>query len=169
VRRAKLVFLAPRDLNSFDWTKGFPNAMSVGGFDCLIGNPPWVSLTGRFAIDICSEDEKRYFITTYRGNTHMPNKYEYFVSQGAGLVKIGTAETLVFVIERGPPRTATRSLCFGYIVPEETFIIIDGLRDRRGVPKPLFTPSRASRVFRINDGFQSRDATECPWARLSAP
>ena len=28
-------------LNAFDWTVGFPAAMKSGGFQCVIGNPPW--------------------------------------------------------------------------------------------------------------------------------
>ena len=32
-------------VNPFDWNQGFPNAMKVGGFDCVIGNPPYLKLT----------------------------------------------------------------------------------------------------------------------------
>ena len=30
-----------RRVNPFDWKQGFPEAMKAGGFDCVIGNPPW--------------------------------------------------------------------------------------------------------------------------------
>jgi len=29
-------------VNPFDWNAGFPEAMKAGGFDCVIGNPPYV-------------------------------------------------------------------------------------------------------------------------------
>ncbi|MGH7950133.1 MAG: Eco57I restriction-modification methylase domain-containing protein, partial [Candidatus Binataceae bacterium] len=29
-------------VNSFDWEQGFPDAMKAGGFDCIIGNPPYI-------------------------------------------------------------------------------------------------------------------------------
>src|SRR5574340_670749 len=29
-------------INAFDWGQGFPAAMAAGGFDCIIGNPPWL-------------------------------------------------------------------------------------------------------------------------------
>jgi adenine-specific DNA-methyltransferase len=29
-------------INPFDWRKGFPDAMQAGGFDCIIGNPPYL-------------------------------------------------------------------------------------------------------------------------------
>ena len=28
-------------INPFDWKQGFPDAMNAGGFDCVIGNPPY--------------------------------------------------------------------------------------------------------------------------------
>ena len=28
-------------VNPFDWARGFPDAMKAGGFDCVIGNPPY--------------------------------------------------------------------------------------------------------------------------------
>ena len=28
-------------VNPFDWKQGFPDAMKAGGFDCIIGNPPY--------------------------------------------------------------------------------------------------------------------------------
>jgi len=85
-------------VNPFDWKQGFPDAMKAGGFDCIIGNPPWVSLTGRFGNDICTKQEMKYLITAYHGNTYMPNMYEYFISKGTILVKNGGR--------------------FGYIVPD---------------------------------------------------
>jgi hypothetical protein len=31
-------------VNPFDWSRGFPDAMKAGGFDCVIGNPPYVRI-----------------------------------------------------------------------------------------------------------------------------
>ena len=32
-------------VNAFDWRQGFPDAMAAGGFDCVIGNPPYLFIT----------------------------------------------------------------------------------------------------------------------------
>ncbi|TGL97887.1 Eco57I restriction-modification methylase domain-containing protein [Leptospira jelokensis] len=32
-----------RKVNTFDWEKEFPEIFRSGGFDCVIGNPPWIS------------------------------------------------------------------------------------------------------------------------------
>ena len=34
-------------VNPFDWKRGFPDAVNAGGFDCVIGNPPW-SMAGYY-------------------------------------------------------------------------------------------------------------------------
>lgn len=47
---------AMRKVNVFDWEKEFPAIFERGGFDCVIGNPPWVSSK---SIDISF---KNYFL-----------------------------------------------------------------------------------------------------------
>jgi hypothetical protein len=46
-------------VNPFDWKQAFPEAMQVGGFDCVIGNPPYLFITE------LAEFEKRYFFKRY--------------------------------------------------------------------------------------------------------
>ena len=58
----------------------------VSGFDCVIGNPPWVSLNGKFGNDILNPQAQQYLISKYHGNTYMPNLYEYFVHKGLELI-----------------------------------------------------------------------------------
>jgi hypothetical protein len=31
-------------VNPFDWKQRFPDAMKAGGFDCIIGNPPYIRI-----------------------------------------------------------------------------------------------------------------------------
>ncbi len=58
------------------------------GFDCIIGNPPWVSLSGKFGNDILNEQGQQYLTNKYKGNTYMPNLYEYFVHKGLDLINL---------------------------------------------------------------------------------
>lgn len=76
-------------VRAFDWPIQFSDIMKKGGFDAVLGNPPWISLSGRFGSDICSAEEIQYLVTRYQGNTYMPNMYEYFVNQGMNIVKQG--------------------------------------------------------------------------------
>ncbi|MBC8458461.1 MAG: N-6 DNA methylase, partial [Deltaproteobacteria bacterium] len=85
-------------INAFDWQAEFPEIMSAGGFDAVIGNPPWISLTGKFGTGIYPKSEIKYLIHKFAGNTYMPNMYEYFVAKGINLLAF--------------------SGYFGYIVPD---------------------------------------------------
>ncbi len=44
----------------FNWEQKFGDIMAEGGFDVVIGNPPWVALTGTRSKDV-SKDEVPYF------------------------------------------------------------------------------------------------------------
>ena len=87
-----------RKVNVFDWDKQFPEIFGKGrkkttedtentegeksGFDVVIGNPPWVSLTGKFGNDFLTDNEFKYLSKRYNANTYMPNLYEYFIWKG---------------------------------------------------------------------------------------
>ena len=61
--------MMPEDLvrvHAFDWPVQFASIIKTGGFDAVIGNPPWVSLTGKFGNDICSSDEIAYLTNRYK-------------------------------------------------------------------------------------------------------
>ena len=74
-------------INVFDWTDEFPFLASEKGFSVIIGNPPWVSLTGKFRNEIYSKAERAYLMARYKGNSYMPNMYEYFIARGLELLR----------------------------------------------------------------------------------
>ncbi len=70
-----------RRVNVFDWNdevKGFGGIMSGGGFDCVIGNPPYGMITER--------DNKVYFEEQYETPEGRFDKYELFIELGVKLV-----------------------------------------------------------------------------------
>jgi type I restriction-modification system DNA methylase subunit len=58
-----------------------------GGFDVVLGNPPWISLSGKFGNEFLPKTAQEYLIRKYEGNTYMPNMYEYFVRKGLTLTR----------------------------------------------------------------------------------
>ena len=75
-------------VNWFDWEKEFADILKAGGFDVIVGNPPWVSLSGKFGNDIYSQSEIDYLQNTFTmANTSMPNLYEYFLYKGFNLLR----------------------------------------------------------------------------------
>ncbi len=68
-------------VNAFDWKTEFPEAMAAGGFDAVIGNPPYVrqeTLGAEF-----KTHAQRVF-KTYHG---IADLYVYFIEKGFSLVK----------------------------------------------------------------------------------
>lgn len=77
----------PDDLkrvNAFDWQQGFPAAMEAGGFDCIIGNPPYIRIQAikewaPLEADICRD---RYDA----GKAGNYDIYVVFIEQGLRLL-----------------------------------------------------------------------------------
>lgn len=68
-----------RKVNPFDWEKEFPKIMENGGFDVVIGNPPYVRQEGL-------GDLKEYFQRKYTVYHGMADLYAYFIEKGVSLL-----------------------------------------------------------------------------------
>jgi hypothetical protein len=66
-------------INPFDWKQGFPDAMRAGGFDCIIGNPPY---GGQL-----SEGETVYLQAVFGRATRTCDRYELFLVQASKLLR----------------------------------------------------------------------------------
>lgn len=66
-------------INAFDWRTEFHEIMKAGGFDAVIGNPPYVrqELLGEW---------KSYFIKHYRTYHGVADLYVYFIEKGLSLL-----------------------------------------------------------------------------------
>lgn len=73
-------------VNVFDWKAAFPEVFKQGGFDCVIGNPPWVSLKGKFGNDILHEEAIKYLGRRFSGDTYRPNLFELFIRVSLELI-----------------------------------------------------------------------------------
>ena len=69
-------------INVFDWEKEFPDIMKAGGFDVVIGNPPYVrqELLGNL---------KEYFQKHYKVYHGVADLYAYFIERGITLLREG--------------------------------------------------------------------------------
>jgi len=66
-------------INVFDWNAAFPKIMKSGGFDAVIGNPPYVrqEMLG---------DMKDYFSKHYRAYHGVADLYAYFIEKSLSLL-----------------------------------------------------------------------------------
>ena len=69
-------------INCFDWEDEFRNIFKGGGFDVVIGNPPYV-----FTRELLSENEKIYFYNKYNNTQFKLNTYILFIEKGFKLLK----------------------------------------------------------------------------------
>lgn len=66
-------------VNVFDWKEGFPNAMKNGGFDAVIGNPPYGYMI--------AQPEQEYFSATYPNQDYQKDLYLLFLERcNTGLI-----------------------------------------------------------------------------------
>jgi type I restriction-modification system DNA methylase subunit len=68
-------------INVFDWNAEFPEIMKAGGFDAVIGNPPYGALFG--------DAEKAYIQKKFQSYKYRYDSYIYFIEKALGLAKKG--------------------------------------------------------------------------------
>jgi type I restriction-modification system DNA methylase subunit len=61
-------------VNPFDWKAAFPEAMAAGGFDAVIGNPPYIRMEG-------FKELKSYLKATYASHDERSDMYAYFIER----------------------------------------------------------------------------------------
>lgn len=74
---------SPKGMSVFSWKRSFPAvfARENPGFDCMLGNPPWISFSGRHAHPI-SKQEKELYQSLYSGFFGWLALHSLFVEQG---------------------------------------------------------------------------------------
>jgi type I restriction-modification system DNA methylase subunit len=68
-------------INPFDWKDEFPEAFKAGGFDAVVGNPPYVRQE-------TLGDIKDYFQKHYQTYHGIADLYTYFIEKGVNLLKV---------------------------------------------------------------------------------
>ncbi|MFD2784001.1 Eco57I restriction-modification methylase domain-containing protein [Hymenobacter rubripertinctus] len=66
---------------AFDWPTAFPEVFAQGGFDVVIGNPPYVRSRGLF-----SSEEKRYLSNTYATASYQLDLYKLFIEKSLNII-----------------------------------------------------------------------------------
>ena len=69
-------------INVFDWDQGFPEVMKEGGFDAVIGNPPYVRAES-------IKELKPYFERCYVVNDAASDLYTFFMEKALSLIRTG--------------------------------------------------------------------------------
>ena len=71
-----------KHVNAFDWQEEFPIVMKSGGFDVVIGNPPYVRQESL-------KEQKEYYQSRYAVYQGTADLYAYFIEKGISLLRPG--------------------------------------------------------------------------------
>jgi hypothetical protein len=145
-------------INAFDWHAAFPDVFAHGGFDCVIGNPPYIKLqhfrraqadTAAYLVEAKNPDGTPLYASTQSGNFDM---YLPFIEKGIRLLKPAgrmgyIAPNVWMVNEYGKPlrqlirrtRTLDRWLDFKSFQVFDEAITYTSLQFFRGAPNEALT------------------------------
>ena len=149
---AKLNRQERQRVNAFDWSAAFSATMADGGFDAVIGNPPYVLLQGEFRDDLQSE----YFRSHYSAAFKL-DLYHLFIEKSIALTKLGGMCSLITpsnYLTNNYMANLRRKMIEGSL---ESIMIIDGkVFPRRAVDACIFVanktkkPKKTISVIRAN-------------------
>ncbi len=74
-------------INAFDWKTEFPEAMKSGGFDAVVGNPPYVFGRDWKALNI-GNDVKEYLRNHYKSSPYQLDMFSIFMEKVSQLCKL---------------------------------------------------------------------------------
>ena len=88
--------VAERKLNPMDFEQRFPQIIKAGGFDAIVGNPPWITLRGKEFMGV-SDVEVSYLLRTYpQSAEYKVNSFALFMDRAIQLLQ--TAGRLGYII-----------------------------------------------------------------------
>jgi len=105
---------------AFNWKKEFPDIFSKGGFDIVIGNPPYI-----FAREKISQEDKNYYSKHYNSADYQINTYLLFIEKTINLIK-----------QKGK---------YGLIVPNSWLMIYSG----KGLRKYILETSTLNKIINL--------------------
>ena len=72
-----------KKIKPFSWKKGFPEVFKQGGFDAVIGNPPFIQLS---SYSHTTDAEKGYLLSKYKSSMGRLNTFGFFTKKGIDLI-----------------------------------------------------------------------------------
>jgi hypothetical protein len=129
-----------RRVNPFDWQAEFPEAMAAGGFDAVIGNPPYVQV-----LHSERRSELEYFSSHYVSTSAFKkNLFPVFIEQSLGLIRSKGGRLAMIIPDRfffTPSYIPCRRKILESATLESVLEILAGAFDKAIVGNAVFVAS----------------------------
>ena len=83
---SQLDFGEEKKIKPFNWQKAFHEVFEQGGFDAVIGNPPYVTIGGK-EDTLFLKQEVEYLLSKYVSKQYKPNLYAFFYEKGLSILR----------------------------------------------------------------------------------
>ncbi len=154
--------MIPDDLvrvHAFDWNVGFKEIMKAGGFDAVVGNPPYSLLQPQNV----SKEELDYYHRKFTGAQYKVDIYHLFIEQSLRLVRgngqFGFITPAPFTTNNYT--TNLRKLILDSVRIRQLVTVADGVFDQARVDNAIF-------AFQKCDDLDSRAANEIDFVEAEA-
>jgi hypothetical protein len=77
------LFEVEKKIKPFSWQKAFPEVFKQEGFDCVIGNPPYIQLS---MFEWFDDEQKKYLLNKYCSSMGRMNTFGFFIEKGINLL-----------------------------------------------------------------------------------
>jgi len=112
-----------RRVNAFDWQRAFPDAMAAGGFDAVIGNPPYGALA--------SDQEIAYYRQRYACTSTTCDSFALFMEKALQL--LNTGGVMSYIVPSawlgGPQYLGLRSVLIDHAIQRVIMLPFDVFAD----------------------------------------
>lgn len=156
---AQLDIASRRRVNAFDWDREFETIMSSGGFDAVVGNPPYVLLQQDFKEPLQYEYFHKHYLAAFKVDL-----YHLFIERAIRLTKAGGYCSLIT-----PSNYLTNNYMAGlrrFMVENgflENVTVIDGrVFQRRSVDTAVFNAKKSQKRPQRIDLLRAKAAPGLP-------
>lgn len=147
---SQLDFGEEKKIKPFNWNIGFSDIFKQGGFDCIIGNPPYVRSK------LLEESQRNYFSKKFKSASGTFDIYSIFIEQSFHLIKenglvafINPNKYFYSDYGEGIRKVIIENYCIESIVDFNEFQVFDGITTYTAVN--IFSKRKGKSAFQYSN------------------
>jgi len=142
-----------KEVNPFDWNESFAEIMKSGGFDCVIGNPPYLKLTENNTEGIILSYYNSHYVSLSGGSSK--NLFQMFIEKvvllKSGIISFIVPEALLTTSSNGKIREILlQNYSISSLALFDSFVFVDAT-----IGSTIFVTNKKSdlktNVYKLND------------------